>query len=331
MQTVGPNEGFSITPTAGLRTDIGPEDLVGLLTRAKDEAEEALALSELRIVEYSQQLSSTEETMNVWKKRADYYRSNCRRLTAENNDLRNLCGQLEHRLHSQQQQQKQKLADFDRNFAEETARNKDLQQKLDVLAQHLKEEDQKKSGGCTLSIVFDTQQRQDQYMEAVRSLLQPIEDNYVLNIETLQAPKPCSFLLYVTYSSSHRLVNFDNDAFEHFKQSCSTENAVILVIHRGQNDPENEEKIMSISPASGFASGLHLGTQATKLHLLQLLAYGRYGETPQLLSDSESNKQNQQLLFNLLQEILQLNARKTPQTLLQRFFGGFRSTGSPFL
>ncbi|KAL0033735.1 hypothetical protein WJX77_003047 [Trebouxia sp. C0004] len=67
-------------------------------------------------------------------------------------------------------------------------------------------------------------------MEAVRSLLQPIEDNYVLNIETLQAPKPCSFLLYVTYSSSHRLVNFDNDAFEHFKQSCSTENAVILEI-----------------------------------------------------------------------------------------------------
>ncbi|DBA91716.1 TPA: hypothetical protein ACH3X1_003312 [Trebouxia sp. C0004] len=142
-------------------------------------------------------------------------------------------------------------------------------------------------------------------MEAVRGLLQPIEDKYVLNIETLQAPKPCSFLLYVTYSSSHRLVNFDNDAFERFKQSCSTENAVILVIHRGQNDPENEEKIMSISPASGFASGLHLGTQATKLHLLQLLAYGRYGETPQLLSDSESNKQNQQLLFNLLQEILQ--------------------------
>jgi len=60
------------------------------------------------------------------------------------------------------------------------------------------------------------------------------------------------------------------------------ENAVILVIHRGQSDPENEEKIMLINPASGFASGLHLGTQATKLHILQLLAYGRYGETPRL-------------------------------------------------
>ncbi len=85
-------------------------------------------------------------------------------------------------------------------------------------------------------------------------------------------------------------------------------NAVILVIHRGQHDPENEEKIMSISPASGFASGLHLGTQAIKLHLLQLLAYGRYGETPKLLSDSETNRQNQQLLFNLLQEVLQVIA-----------------------
>ena len=85
------------------------------------------------------------------------------------------------------------------------------------------------------------------------------------------------------------------------------ENAVILVIHRGQNDPDNEERIMSISPASGFASGLHLGTQAIKLHLLQLLAYGRYGETPKLLSDSETNKQNQQLLFKLLQEVLQVN------------------------
>ncbi|DBA93228.1 TPA: hypothetical protein ACH3X2_003523 [Trebouxia sp. C0005] len=88
------------------------------------------------------------------------------------------------------------------------------------------------------------------------------------------------------------------------------ENAVILVVHRGQSDPENKEKIMSINPASGFASGLHLGTQATKLHLLQLLAYGRYGETPKLVSDSEVNKQNQQLLFNLLQEVLQVNCNR---------------------
>ncbi|KAL0033795.1 hypothetical protein WJX77_005351 [Trebouxia sp. C0004] len=203
----------------------------------------------------SQQLSTAPGASCRVPPPAASYPAQERAANRENNDLRNRCGQLEHRLHSQQQQQTQKLADFDRKFAEDTARNEDLQQKLNVLAQHLKEEDQKKSGGCTLSIAFDTQQRQDQYMEAVRGLLQPIEDKYVLNIETLQAPKPCSFLLYVTYSSSHRLVNFDNDAFERFKQSCSTENAVIL-------------------------------------------------------------------------EILQLNARKTPQTLLQRFFGGFRLTGS---
>ena len=89
--------------------------------------------------------------------------------------------------------------------------------------------------------------------------------------------------------------------------SMLAENAVILVIHRGQKDPETEEKILSINFGSGFASGLHLGTQATKLHLLQLLAYGRYGEIPKLLSDSETNKQNRQLLFNLLQDVLQVN------------------------
>ncbi len=251
MQAVGPNEDLSSAAhNVGPRTDPGAAavDLVRALTRAKDEAEVALALSELRVVEYSQQLASTEETMTFWKKKADDQRRNCRRLqvqmdechrqlqatlpkterlTAENNELRDRCGQLERRLHSQQHQQKQKLADFDRKYAEETARNNDLQEKINILAQHLKEEDQIKSGGCTLSIAFDTQQRQDQYMGAVRGLLQPIEDKYVLNIEILQAPKPCSFLLYVTYSSSHRLVNFDNDAFERFKQSCSTGNAAL--------------------------------------------------------------------------------------------------------
>jgi chromosome segregation ATPase len=253
MQAVGPNEDLSSAAhNVGLKTDSGAaaEDLVAALTRAKDEAEVALALSELRIVEYSQQLASTEERMTFWKKKAEDQRGHCRRLQAqmdechrqlqttlpknerlcaENDQLRNRCGQLEHRLHSQQQQQKQSLADLDRKFAEETARNNDLEQKLSILAQHLKEEHQKKSGGCTLSIAFDTQQRQDQYMEAVRGLLQPVEDKYVLNIETLQAPKSCSFLLYVTYSSSHRLVNFDNDAFERFKQSCSTGSHLKLI------------------------------------------------------------------------------------------------------
>lgn len=256
MQPVGPNEGLSsaiIAPTAGRRADIGPEDLVGALTRAKDEAEEALSLSQLQVVDYSQELASTKETMGFLKKKAEDQRSNCRRLQAqvdelqatlpknerliaENNELRNQCDQLEHRLHRQEQQEKQRLADFDRKFAEETARNTDLQQKLNILAQHFKEEDQKKSGGCTLSIAFDTQQRQDQYMEAVRGLLQPVEDKYVLNIETLQKPKPCSFLLYVTYSSSHRLVNFDNDAFERFKQSCSTGNIYSLRCTRDRRD-----------------------------------------------------------------------------------------------
>lgn len=147
------------------------------------------------------------------------------RLCAENIDLQDKINVLEHELHTQQQQQQlavQQRAESDRQVAAEQARNSDLQKQLSVLTQHLRDEDQKKSGGCTLSIAFDTRQRQEQYMEAVRDLIQPVEDRYVLNVETLQTPKPCNFLLYVTYSSSHRLVNFDNAAFEQFKLGCST-------------------------------------------------------------------------------------------------------------
>ena len=147
------------------------------------------------------------------------------RLGTENVELRDKIDLLEHKLHSQQQQQQramQQLAESDRKVEAEQARNSDMQKQLSTLTQHLRDEEQKKSGGCTLSIAFDTRQRQEQYMEAVRDLIQPVEDRYVLNVETLQTPKPCNFLLYVTYSSSHRLVNFDNAAFEQFKQSCST-------------------------------------------------------------------------------------------------------------
>ena len=102
-------------------------------------------------------------------------------------------------------------------------------------------------------------------------------------------------------------LNWSNPLSARYLLSMSlAENAVILVIHRGQTDPGNEEKIMSINSASGFASGLHLGTQHAQLHLLQLLAYGRCGETPKLLPNSDVNHQNQQLLFKLLQEILQV-------------------------
>ncbi len=125
MQPVGPNEGLSsaiIPPTAGLRADIGPVDLVGALTQAKDEAEEALSLSELQVVEYSQELASTKETMGFCIKKAEDQRNNCRRLQAQvdelqatlpknerliaqNNELKNRCDQLEHRLHRQEQQE----------------------------------------------------------------------------------------------------------------------------------------------------------------------------------------------------------------------------------
>lgn len=232
---------------------VEPQDLFEAPTQAKEQAEQALVWSELQSATYSQQLTSTEQEMPPWRRQADQRQEECRRLQtqldscnrhlqavlplrdrlgAENHGLRDKIKQLEHKLHSQhaaqhaahQQQQLavQQLADSDRQVAAEQARNSDLQKQLSVLTQHLRDEDQKKSGGCTLSIAFDTRQRQEQYMEVVRDLIQPVEDKYVLNVETLQTPKPCNFLLYVTYSSSHRLVNFDNAAFEHFKLGCST-------------------------------------------------------------------------------------------------------------
>ncbi|DBA93229.1 TPA: hypothetical protein ACH3X2_003524 [Trebouxia sp. C0005] len=78
MQNVGPHEDLSSATahTVGLRTYIGPEDLVRALTRAKDEAEEAL-------VECSQQLASTEEEMTIWKKRAEDQHGHCRRLQVQ--------------------------------------------------------------------------------------------------------------------------------------------------------------------------------------------------------------------------------------------------------
>ena len=81
------------------------------------------------------------------------------------------------------------------------------------------------------------------------------------------------------------------------------ENAVVLVIHRNQSDPPNEEKILR--PDKDILSGLHLGTSGKVLHLLQLSAYGSVNQTPELLSTSEVNSQNQEKLFHLLQEILQ--------------------------
>ena len=113
------------------------------------------------------------------------------------------------------------LAGTRQELQKQTATCQDLQQQLHVMTQHFNDEAVRKGGDCTLAIKFDTTQRQQQYTHAVRSLLQPIEDKYVLDVELVQRPRACNFLLYVTFSSTVRLVNFDKDAFENFKQGCS--------------------------------------------------------------------------------------------------------------
>ena len=83
------------------------------------------------------------------------------------------------------------------------------------------------------------------------------------------------------------------------------ENAVILVIHRNQSDPANEDPILEVATHQNpFLSGLHLGQHNQALHMLQLSAYGGINEIPELLANSEVNGQNRDLLFKLLQEVL---------------------------
>ena len=158
--------------------------------------------------------------------------SELRDVTLECSALHNRCREFQ----QQQHQMAQELADTRTHLAStqqelkaskhknkaDAAKNHDLQEQLSVLTQHLTDETVRKSGACTLSIAFDNVQRQQQYTPAVKSLLQPIEDKYVLDVEILQKPKKCNFLLYVTFSSTARLVNFDTHTFEQFKQDCAT-------------------------------------------------------------------------------------------------------------
>lgn len=113
------------------------------------------------------------------------------------------------------------LAGTKQELQRQTASCQDLQQQLHVITQHFNDEAVRKGGECTLAIKFDTPQRQQQYTRAVKSLLQPIEDKYVLDVELVQRPRACNLLLYVTFASTVRLVNFDKEAFENFKQGCS--------------------------------------------------------------------------------------------------------------
>lgn len=73
----------------------------------------------------------------------------------------------------------------------------------------------------TLCIAFDDPDRQKQYTEAVTSFLQCI-NRPELSVEIVTQPVPCSFLLYVTYTSGARMVNFDVAAFRQFTEQCST-------------------------------------------------------------------------------------------------------------
>lgn len=144
--------------------------------------------------------------------------SQYKQLDDENKKLRKAYNDME----QQQSATVKELVEVKRNREQEIAQNKNLQEKLAVLAQHLDDEALRQNGDCTLSVAFDCPQRQQQYTQAVKSLLQPIVDKYVLEVEILQRPKHCNFLVYVTFSSTARLVNFDNSAFTAFKQGCST-------------------------------------------------------------------------------------------------------------
>ena len=114
------------------------------------------------------------------------------------------------------------LADTKQQLQKKSAECNSMQNQLNVLAQHLNDEALKKGGECTVAIKFDTQQRQQQYEHAVKSLLQPLEDKYVLDVRFTQEPTACNLLLYVTFSSTVRLVNFDKDAYEDFRKNCAT-------------------------------------------------------------------------------------------------------------
>ena len=173
--------------------------------------------------EKDRQCRRLQEQLDNTSLRLNQVESQLKQGNLENAELRKACKDVE----QQQSATAMELRESQQKCEQEIAKNKDLLDKLAVLSQHLADEAVRQSGSSTLSVAFDTPQRQQQYTQAFTSLLQPIVDKYILNVEILQRPKHCNFLVYITFSSTARLVNFDNAAYAAFKQGCSTgENAV---------------------------------------------------------------------------------------------------------
>lgn len=158
------------------------------------------------------------------REQLDQSQSEVKMLKPENAELRKTCSKLQLQKDSAADKlsdAKRELSDIHQKLQREVTDRKQAQQQLDVLTQHFSDEEVRKGGSCSVAIKFDTQQRQQLYTHAVRTLLQPIEDKYALGVEVVQTATACNFLLYVTFSSTDRLVNFDEAAFERFKQQCS--------------------------------------------------------------------------------------------------------------
>lgn len=208
------------------------QGLTEQLRQARDQAQAHLGELKVQSSYYQEQLATANHDMGFFRasasekeKQARQLQNRCltlesqnEHLDLENADLRRNCNSLK----QQQQQTSQELADTQQKHDYEIARNQELQEQVHMLTRCLDEEAVRKSGDCTVLIAFDNQQRQQQYRHAVRTFLQPIEDKFVLDVDVVQKPKACKFLLYVTYSSTVRLVNFDTAAFEDFKQGCPT-------------------------------------------------------------------------------------------------------------
>ena len=226
------------------------EDLARVYQDAQAEIEKHQAASS----HFEQQLAAAKHDMTFFRSAAGEKDNQIRRLREqlgqsqsevkslkpENAALRNSCSKLQLQKDSTAEQlsdakqllagTKRELSDTRQNLQKEITDHRQTQQQLDALTQHFSDEEVRKGGSCTVAIKFDTQQRQQLYTHAVRSLLQPIEDKYALGVEVVQRPTACNFLLYVTFSSTDRLVNFDEAAFEDFKQQCSVGEPVQHII-----------------------------------------------------------------------------------------------------
>lgn len=163
-----------------------------------------------------------------------------------------------------------------------------------------------RSSNCsTVSIAFDGQQRRMVLEHAVRAFVQLAAEGYAVSAEVLDQPKPCDFLIYVTYTSTPRLVNFCQTAFDDFRMACHTENAVVLVVHRDKGGQAGAQHTALCDLIK--SSGVRLGSATEQPCQLHAVVHGKLDASPALVSSSV-NTTNQQHLRSLLQSTLQLEA-----------------------